>query len=158
VSLLVDQDNLSLFPTEQRRVKNAALFRSLFRTEWIASGRPPLAQDSRGERASVREGAPQHNSGHRGGGERASVCEGAPQHNSGHRDGGERASVCEGAPQHNSSHRDDGERASIREGAPQRNSSQRDGGRATVPVGAPQHGGQEAKGEATEAGEQQSEW
>jgi hypothetical protein len=41
VSLLMGQDNLSLFPTERRRVGNAALYMSRFGTGWIASGRPP---------------------------------------------------------------------------------------------------------------------
>jgi hypothetical protein len=36
VSLLMGQDNLSLFPTEQQRVGNAALYMSRF--GWIASG------------------------------------------------------------------------------------------------------------------------
>ncbi len=41
VSLLMGQDNLSLFPAERRRVGNAALYMSRFGTGWIASGRPP---------------------------------------------------------------------------------------------------------------------
>jgi hypothetical protein len=44
VSLLMGQDNLSLFPTERRRVGNAALYMSRFGTVWIASGRPPRAR------------------------------------------------------------------------------------------------------------------
>ena len=44
VSLLMGQDNLSLFPTERRRVGNAALYMSRFGTGWIASGRPPRAR------------------------------------------------------------------------------------------------------------------
>jgi hypothetical protein len=43
VSLLMGQDNLSLFPAERRRVGNAALYMSRFGTSWIASGRPPRA-------------------------------------------------------------------------------------------------------------------
>ncbi len=43
VSLLIGQDNLSLFPAERRRVGNAALYMSRFGTGWIASGRPPRA-------------------------------------------------------------------------------------------------------------------
>jgi hypothetical protein len=43
VSLLMGQDNLSLFPVERRRVGNAALYMSRFGTGWIASGRPPRA-------------------------------------------------------------------------------------------------------------------
>ncbi len=43
VSLLMGQDNLSLFPAERRRVGNAALYMSRFGTGWIASGRPPRA-------------------------------------------------------------------------------------------------------------------
>ncbi len=45
VSLLMGQDNLSLFPAEGRRVGNAALYMSRFGTGWIASGRPPRAKD-----------------------------------------------------------------------------------------------------------------
>jgi hypothetical protein len=41
VSLLMGQDNLSLFPAKRRRVGNAALYMSRFGTRWIASGRPP---------------------------------------------------------------------------------------------------------------------
>jgi hypothetical protein len=44
VSLLMGQDNLSLFPAERRRVGNAALYMSRFGTGWIASGRPPRAR------------------------------------------------------------------------------------------------------------------
>ncbi len=44
VSLLMGQDNLSLFPTERQRVGNAALYMSRFGTGWIASGRPPRAR------------------------------------------------------------------------------------------------------------------
>jgi hypothetical protein len=44
VSLLMGQDNLSLFPTERRRVGNAALYMSRFGTGWIASGKPPRAR------------------------------------------------------------------------------------------------------------------
>ncbi len=44
VSLLMGQDNLSLFPTEQGRVGNAALYMSQFGTGWIASGKPPRAR------------------------------------------------------------------------------------------------------------------
>jgi hypothetical protein len=43
VSLLMGQDNLSLFPVERRRVGNATLYMSRFGTGWIASGRPPRA-------------------------------------------------------------------------------------------------------------------
>jgi hypothetical protein len=43
VSLLMGQDNLSLFPSERKRIGNAALYMSRFRTGWIASGRPPRA-------------------------------------------------------------------------------------------------------------------
>ena len=38
------QDNLSLFPTELRRVGNAALYMSRFGTGWIASGKPLRAK------------------------------------------------------------------------------------------------------------------
>jgi hypothetical protein len=44
VSLLMGQDNLSLFPTERRRVGNAALYMSRFGTGWIASGKLPRAK------------------------------------------------------------------------------------------------------------------
>jgi hypothetical protein len=44
VSLLMGQNNLSLFPTERRRVGNAALYMSRFGTGWIASGKPPRAR------------------------------------------------------------------------------------------------------------------
>jgi hypothetical protein len=44
VSLLMGQDNLSLFPTERQRVGNAALYMSWFGTGWIASGKPPRAR------------------------------------------------------------------------------------------------------------------
>jgi hypothetical protein len=44
VSLLMGQDNLSLFPAERRRVGNAALYMSRFGTGWIASGKPPRAR------------------------------------------------------------------------------------------------------------------
>ncbi len=44
VSLLMGQDNLSLFPTERRRVGNAALYMSRFGTGWIAQGKPPRAR------------------------------------------------------------------------------------------------------------------
>ncbi len=44
VSLLMGQDNLSLFPTERRRVGNASLYMSRFGTGWIASGKPPRAK------------------------------------------------------------------------------------------------------------------
>jgi hypothetical protein len=43
VSLLMGQDNFSLFPVERRRVGNATLYMSRFGTGWIASGRPPRA-------------------------------------------------------------------------------------------------------------------
>ncbi len=46
VSLLMGQDNLSLFPAERPRVGNAALYMSRFGTGWIASGRPPRAKSS----------------------------------------------------------------------------------------------------------------
>jgi hypothetical protein len=41
VSLLMGQDNLSLFPSEKRRVGDAALYGSRFGTGFIALGRPP---------------------------------------------------------------------------------------------------------------------
>jgi hypothetical protein len=41
VDLLMGQDNFRLFPIEQRRVEDAALYRSRFGTGWIASGVPP---------------------------------------------------------------------------------------------------------------------
>ncbi len=44
VSLLMGQDNLSLFPTERRRVGNVALYMSRFGTGWIASGKPQRAR------------------------------------------------------------------------------------------------------------------
>jgi hypothetical protein len=50
VSLLMGQDNLSLFPTERRRVGNAALYMSRFGTGWIASGRPPRARSGENTR------------------------------------------------------------------------------------------------------------
>ncbi len=50
VSLLVGQDNLSLFPAEKRRVSGAALYGSRFGTGYIASGRPPRAKDDGGVR------------------------------------------------------------------------------------------------------------
>jgi hypothetical protein len=48
VSLLMGQDNLSLFPVERRRVGNAALYMSRFGTGWIASGKPPRAKSGGG--------------------------------------------------------------------------------------------------------------
>jgi hypothetical protein len=45
VSLLMGQDNLSLFPMERRRVGNAALYMSWFGTGWIASGKPQRAKE-----------------------------------------------------------------------------------------------------------------
>jgi hypothetical protein len=50
VSLLVGQDNLSLFPVEKRRVGEAALYGSRFGTGYIASGRPPRARGDGGDR------------------------------------------------------------------------------------------------------------
>ncbi len=50
VSLLVGQDNLGLFPSEWKRIGNAALFRSWFGTVWIASGRLPRAKGGGGDR------------------------------------------------------------------------------------------------------------
>jgi hypothetical protein len=44
VSLLMGQDNLSMFPTERRRVGNAALYMNRFGTGWIVSGKPPRAR------------------------------------------------------------------------------------------------------------------
>jgi hypothetical protein len=44
VSLLMGQDNLSLFPTERRRVGNAMLYMSQFGIGWIVSGKPPRAR------------------------------------------------------------------------------------------------------------------
>ncbi len=44
VNLLMGQDNLSSFPSERKRIGNAALYMSRFGTEWIASGRPPRAK------------------------------------------------------------------------------------------------------------------
>jgi hypothetical protein len=44
VSLLMGQENLCLFPTERRRVGNAALYMSRFGTGWIALGKPPRAR------------------------------------------------------------------------------------------------------------------
>ena len=41
VDLLMGQDNFRLFPIEQRRIEDAALYRSRFGTGWIASGVPP---------------------------------------------------------------------------------------------------------------------
>jgi hypothetical protein len=41
VDLLMGQDNFRLFPVENRRVEDAALYRSRFGTGWIASGVPP---------------------------------------------------------------------------------------------------------------------
>jgi hypothetical protein len=45
VDLLIGHDNCRMFPVEHRRVENAALHRSRFRTGWIASGRPPRQGD-----------------------------------------------------------------------------------------------------------------
>jgi hypothetical protein len=50
VSLLMGQDNLSQFPSEKRRVGDAALYGSRFGTGFIASGRPPQAKSGRGDR------------------------------------------------------------------------------------------------------------
>jgi hypothetical protein len=50
VSLLMGQDNLSLFPTERQRIGNAALYMSRFGTGWIASGKPPRAKGGRSSR------------------------------------------------------------------------------------------------------------
>ncbi len=50
VSLLVGQDNLSLFPVEKRRVGDAALYGSRFGTGYTASGRPPRARGDGGDR------------------------------------------------------------------------------------------------------------
>ncbi len=50
VSLLMGQDNLSLFPSERKRIGNAALYMSRFGTVWIASGRPPRAKGGRSNR------------------------------------------------------------------------------------------------------------
>jgi hypothetical protein len=50
VSLLMGQDNLSLFPLENRRVGDAALYGSLFGTGYIASSRPPQAKGGGGDR------------------------------------------------------------------------------------------------------------
>ncbi len=41
VDLLIEHDNLRLFPVEHRRLEDAALHRSRFGTGWIASWRPP---------------------------------------------------------------------------------------------------------------------
>jgi hypothetical protein len=49
VSLLVGQDNLSLFPGEKRRVGGAALYGSRFGTGFIVSGRPPWAKGDGGD-------------------------------------------------------------------------------------------------------------
>jgi hypothetical protein len=49
VSLLVGQDNLRMFPTERRRVGDAALFVGRFGTGFIASGRPPRAKGDGGD-------------------------------------------------------------------------------------------------------------
>jgi hypothetical protein len=50
VSLLVGQDNLSLFPVEKRSVGGAALYESRFGTGYIASGRPPRAKGNGADR------------------------------------------------------------------------------------------------------------
>ncbi len=50
VSLLVGQDNFGLFPLEWRRVCNATIYWSRFRTGWIASGRPPRQEGGGGDR------------------------------------------------------------------------------------------------------------
>ncbi len=47
VDLLMGQDNFRLFPIEQRRVEDAALYRSRFGTGWIASGVPPGPKSTR---------------------------------------------------------------------------------------------------------------
>jgi len=47
VDLLMGQDNFRLFPIEQRRVEDAALYRSRFGTGWIASGVPPGTKGQR---------------------------------------------------------------------------------------------------------------
>jgi hypothetical protein len=61
VSLLVGQDNLSLFPVEKRRVGSAALYGSQFGTGYIALGSPPRVKGDGGDRhaevcTDVREG------------------------------------------------------------------------------------------------------
>jgi hypothetical protein len=43
-------DNLNLFPSEQRRVGNASLYMSRFRTGWIALGRLPQVRGGGGDR------------------------------------------------------------------------------------------------------------
>jgi hypothetical protein len=48
--MLMGQDNLSLFPSEQKKISNAALYMSRFGTGWIASGRPPRAKGSGSKR------------------------------------------------------------------------------------------------------------
>jgi hypothetical protein len=53
VDLLMGQDNFRLFPIEQRRIEDAALYRSRFGTGWIACGRPP----GQGDPATSAEGA-----------------------------------------------------------------------------------------------------
>jgi hypothetical protein len=48
VSLLMGQDNHSLFPTERRRVGDAALYVGRFGTGFIAAGRPPRTKGDGG--------------------------------------------------------------------------------------------------------------
>jgi hypothetical protein len=48
VSLLVGQDNHSLFPTERRRVRDAVLYAGRFGTGFIAARRPPRAKGDGG--------------------------------------------------------------------------------------------------------------
>jgi hypothetical protein len=50
VSLLVGQDNHRLFPTERRRVGDAALYASRFGTGFIAAGGPPRTEDGGGNK------------------------------------------------------------------------------------------------------------
>jgi hypothetical protein len=60
VSLLMGQDNLSQFPSEKRRVGDAALYGSRFGTGFIASGRPPQAKGSGGDAEVCTTRRPEH--------------------------------------------------------------------------------------------------
>jgi hypothetical protein len=60
VSLLMGQDNLSMFPAERRRVGGAALYVSRFGTGFIVSGRPPRARGDGGDGGAETSGQEEH--------------------------------------------------------------------------------------------------
>jgi hypothetical protein len=60
VSLLMGQDNLSMFPAERRRVGGAALYVSRFGTGFIVSGRPPRARGDGGDGGTETSGQEEH--------------------------------------------------------------------------------------------------